>query len=86
MKLPKNMGLIIQHNEHKIIYCSIKEYFNTYAYFSESDISPDEYEKCQELDELWSIRWYPITPISFYIVFASTLEKCLELANEEKDG
>ena len=77
----------IEHNDHKNYFDTIKNYFRKeFTCFSEKDISIEEYEKCKELDELWAIRWYPYQTTSFKIVFASTLEKCLELVEEmEKD-
>ena len=81
MKLPKNINLIINHNEHKGYYKTLQQHFEDTPYLIE-DISKEDYKKCLELDELWVIHWYPITPISFHRVCSYSLEKCIELALE----
>lgn len=80
MKLPKHMSLTIQHNEHKNCYVTIQHYFTHYPHLEDADLS--EKNRCIEQDSIWEIQWYPNTPIGFYHVFASTLEKALELANQ----
>ncbi len=80
MKLPNHLTLQIEHNEHKNVYEPIEDFI------LETDLTrhfenPEEMAICIKLDELWIIRWYPDTPVGFYLVAGSTLEKCLELAN-----
>lgn len=79
MKFPKHVSLSIQHNPHKDSYESVLEYLESNDLFME-DLAEEDLVKCIERDELWSIQWYPITPISFYMVISYSLERCLELA------
>lgn len=81
IKLPKHISLSIEHNNHKNDYEKLSNYINTLLNGKRPDLdelTEEEYKKCIETDEFWEVRWYPITPISFYIVYGSTLEYCLK--------
>ena len=85
IKLPKYMSLSINHNEHKNYYEPLKEYIDTLLNGkrpSLEELSDKEYKKCLEMDEFWEVRWYPETPISFNVVYGSTLEECLKQIRE----
>ena len=74
-------GLYVTHNEHRDYYESIE------AYIKDRDVefeSEDEKAKSIATDSLWSIQWYPRTPVGFCIVYASTFEEALRLANESE--
>jgi hypothetical protein len=81
MRWPQHEGgLIIQHNDHKGSYISAEEW----ALENDDDwVSPDEREKAIETDSIWSIQWYPHTPVGFNRVLASTFEACLGAALRE---
>lgn len=80
MKLPKHINLIIEHNPHTAYYQTVRQWLedldNCRRFRSE-----DAYEMLRA-DEIWTIQWYPDTPIGSYTVAAATLERALELANE----
>jgi hypothetical protein len=68
-------GLIINHNPHKASYETVEEWMiqdgNDWA-------SDEEREKAIATDSLWTIQWYPHTPIGSHTVAASTLSAALE--------
>ncbi len=80
MKFPDHHQLYITHNGHHTNYESIEDYVKDNERI---DISNEDKQECMRVNEIWEIQWYPITPIGFYCVAASTLEKCLELMNKE---
>jgi hypothetical protein len=41
-------------------------------------VSPEEREKALENNSVWSIQWYPNTPVGFCQLYASSLEALLE--------
>lgn len=79
IKLPKGISHSIEHNSHVHSYISVEEHLE----FVKADITDEERALCIQMNELWEIRWYPDNTVGFYCVYASTLEKALELANEE---
>jgi hypothetical protein len=46
------------------------------------DMTPQDKAEILEKEEIWTVQWYPNTPVGFCIVAAATLERALELANE----
>ncbi len=84
--LPKYFSLSISHNEHKNTYETIEEYLEYDKHWKE-DLDEEDIHQILDSNELWEIRVYPITPISFYIVRDATLLGCLNKLNElHKDG
>lgn len=71
--LPKHKcGLYLTHNEHRDSYEPVEQA----AHRLEDDdwVTPDEREKAIETDSIWTLQWYPETPIGFFIMAASSLE------------
>lgn len=68
-------SLAIEFNNHACNYCSVAEAvgerdlydFGTWA-------SEDEKQKAIATDSVWSIHWYPLTPVGFRCILASSLE------------
>ena len=81
IELPPHHQLYITHNAHRTNYESVSDYVSRYPHMM-SDMSKNEFDKCILADEIWEIKLYPITPISFFWVAASTFERALELINE----
>ncbi len=81
MKLPPGIAHFISRNDHASCYQSIKDYVQN----NDIDIETNELHKAIETNELWTILWYPHTPVGFFQVAASTLDRALELANEKLD-
>lgn len=81
MKLPEHKcSLSIVHNEHKDNRETVAEWLT----FSGDRFNwKDEAAKQRAIDtdEVWSIQWYPNTPIGFIGVAAPTLDEALAFAN-----
>lgn len=80
MKLPKHKAaLFISHNEHK-------NYYQTAAECADRDPaewkSEEQKKRAIQTDEIWTMQWYPETPIGFHVIAAPTLEELIEFANE----
>ncbi len=70
---PHKGGMSIEKDPHRANYESVEEYER---WRGESDdwVSPEEREKAIETDTLWTIQWYPDTPVGFCYLMASSLE------------
>lgn len=71
-ELPANIAASICHNEHKLVYDSVKDYTDRLQCCEW--VSDEEKAKAIATDELWEVRWYPITPVGFCHWHASSLE------------
>lgn len=81
MKLPPHKcELCITHNQHRSYYEKIADFIGG----SGADW-PSEEAKARAIatDEIWTIQWYPDTPISFHLIAAPTLEEALAFANSK---
>ena len=81
MKLPQHKcGLYLEHNRYKDYYETIEE--------AVEEVDSDEWathnsrENSLITGELWTLQWYPDTPIGFCRVAGYTLEEVLDRANE----
>lgn len=78
--LPKHKcSLYIQHNDHKSFYESVESWVidNDDMYSWKSVTTKQE---AIDTDSVWTIQWYPDTPIGFISLAAPTLESLLEFA------
>lgn len=82
---PHEGGLIVWHNEHKSVYERIEDYADEERQ-ADSWISPEEKAKAIAEDSVWEVQWYPVTPVGFYHVSASTLEACIEHIKTTYEG
>lgn len=73
-------SLHISHNEHRSYYETVEQALGGCTY--RRDEFPDEGEivKAIETDSVWTIQWYPDTPVGFCRVAAATLSRALEAA------
>lgn len=74
MKLPRHAcGLYLEHNSHKDVYETVAQ-----AVAREENnhhwVSPEERQRAIDTNEMWSLQWYPDTPIGFHRLQASTWE------------
>jgi len=79
---PHKSGVTLTHNNHKC-------YYQT----AERAIAEDEHydwesDKAKQIaidtDEIWTLQWYPETPIGFQSIAAPTLHDLLRIANSER--
>lgn len=75
-----NAGMSLEHNQHKNIYETAEEWIKNNGWCDWE--SEDQKLKAIETDEIWTLRWYPETPIGFYAIAAPTLEDLLRIAND----
>ena len=79
--LPKHAcGLYLQHNPHKDVYTKLESWLKDYDPEMYEFASDDARQRCIDTDEIWTLQWYPNTPVGFNAVAGSTLNECLELA------
>lgn len=79
MKLPKHIALTIEHDHHKVYYETVEQYLQQ-GDLSNSDvwISEEDKQFCLENNTLWLVYWYPHTPVGYFNVYGSDLNKILE--------
>lgn len=81
-------GLTLKHNDHKGVYESAEKYANN-EFLRDAWESEEEKQKAILEDSIWTLQWYPETPVGFCVIAASTLEKLREriasLAQGAKD-
>lgn len=73
-------NLYVEYNAHKTNYETVKEFFSNNIYIDSEDIL--DKEDCIKNDTIWNLHVYPATPIGFYSVYASTLEKAINAIDE----
>lgn len=77
---PKHHSLLIEHNPHKDSYQTVEAYLLEYE--SIEQMNYEDYNKCLELNELWTCQFYPRTPISFIHIIVPTWERLIEEINK----
>ncbi|MBP2661952.1 MAG: hypothetical protein H6Q69_4984 [Firmicutes bacterium] len=85
MKLPKHKcGLYLTHNNHKDYYLTATQAIED----EEKDECPvcweneESKQEARDTNEIWTLQWYPETPIGSYHIAAPTLEKLLKFAEK----
>lgn len=83
--LPKHEGeLCITHNAHKCNYSTVEEEIDDEYYGTDDWVSEDERNKAVATNSLWTLHWYPNTPVGFCTLHASSLEAILSHLMESK--
>tara|TARA_R110001583_G_scaffold34551_2_gene115900 strand:+ start:4189 stop:4455 length:267 start_codon:yes stop_codon:yes gene_type:complete len=74
-------GLSLEHNQHKTLYEKPEDWIADNEW---CDWESEE-AKQQAIDtgEIWTLQWYPETPVGFCAVAAPTLEELLRLASDD---
>tara|TARA_R110000868_G_scaffold184392_1_gene425920 strand:+ start:808 stop:1092 length:285 start_codon:yes stop_codon:yes gene_type:complete len=84
-KLPKHdCGLYIEHNPNRDSYQNVQEWIEVDEVFGcPVDWKNDEQkQRAITANEVWTLRWYPNTPISNCYIASPTLGELLEFAAE----
>lgn len=79
--LPRHKaGLSLEHNQHKNIYDTPQQWIedNTWCDWE----SEDAKKQAIALDSIWTLQWYPDTPVGFYALAGPTLGEVLRRANQ----
>lgn len=72
-------SLSITFNDHKSNYQTAKEAIEEGQWFSPDDfVSPVEMQKSIETNTIWSLQWYPQTPVGFHVLYASSFQAILD--------
>lgn len=71
-------GLFITHNEHKDYYKTVAETLEDEVIGETCDelnnfVTAVERQKAIETDEMWTLQWYPETPIGSHRIRAASL-------------
>lgn len=73
----------IEYNPHKQTYQSAKDYLELMSELDiagiDDGIDGKDWNQMIESETIWRINVYPSTPIGFYVIMSSTLEKAWEL-------
>ena len=81
MNFPKyKVSIFMQHNAHKNYYQSASDWIDEYSDWCDWE-SDEAKQQAIETDSIWTLQWYPDTPIGFFAVAAPTLEDLLRFAN-----
>lgn len=77
MTFPKHVSMSLEHNNYKGVYDSIE---TAVAEEDENEawVNAEERQKVLDTGELWTLHWYPDTPVGFCRRSAASLEKVLE--------
>lgn len=72
---PHRCELSLRHNAHLSSYETVAETFeNQPEYYSDDSFPPGEKQRCIDANEMWTLHWYPDTPVGFHVIHAATLE------------
>lgn len=88
MKFPSHKGaLILIHNDHANYYQSVEDWIVEQENFGETPwfnwVSPEERQRAIDTDSVWTLRWYPHTPVGFIALAASTLEALMAAVEDD---
>lgn len=68
---PHKCGLYLEHNAHRDVYESVEDAVEE---LGASWVSPGERNRALQTGEIWTLQWYPETPVGFNLIAASSLE------------
>ena len=82
MKFPNHKcGLYLTHNEHKDVYEDITQHIVDLDLMDAFE-SPEAMQRAIDTDSVWTLQWYPETPIGFHRIAAATLEEIFKRLEE----
>ena len=85
MQFPKHISLELSHNDHKNVYYTVQDVVDDQPdYFGASNwVSPEQLNKAIAADDMWTLHWYPETPVGFCVLHAADLDVLLAAAMKE---
>jgi hypothetical protein len=82
----EHSSLSLEFNSHKSSYQTlaqaVEDNFNEW-YGDEDFVSPEEKQRAIDTNTLWSLQWYPRSPVGFCLLHASSLDALLKAAAEQ---
>lgn len=83
LKFPKyKITMHITHNQHKSYYETAQAWADDHNNTMYEWVPGDSRDRAIATDSIWTVQWYPNTPIGFMAVAAATLEEALNYANQ----
>jgi len=80
MKFPEHKaGLHLMHNDHKSVYEPAEQWIADNEWCNWQ--SDEAKQRAIATDSIWTLQWYPETPVGFIALAAPTLEELLAWAN-----
>lgn len=83
-RLPEHQcALTITHNDHKNCRETAEDWLENMDDWCDWE-TPDARQRAIDTDSIWTIQWYPKTPIGFICLAAPTLEELLAFVDNVK--
>lgn len=76
---PHKASLHLEHNPHLGYLQSVEQWDEEQEKWADW-VSPDERAKAIATNEIWTLQWYPETPIGFHALAASSLAALMAAA------
>lgn len=77
-------SLTLTHNPHRDYYETVEQYSEN-PWMEESWIDGEK-DKAIATKEIWTLQWYPDTPVGSYHIAGSTLDVVLKRAKEIQEN
>ena len=77
---PHKAGLYLEHNTHKCLYQTVQQYLDDRGLNNMEWVSPEDRDKSINMDELWTLQWYPDTPVGFCQLASYSIHRLLKAA------
>jgi hypothetical protein len=82
------ISLHLDHNQHKGYYETAARWIadqEAMGHMDDEDwASLEQKQKAIDTDEVWSLQWYPNTPVGSYCVYAADLDVLLAFAKAQQ--
>ena len=84
----EHTSLMLSFNDgHACNYVDARTYYEEWAQEEDTGwVSVEEREKALTTNSVWVCHWYPLTPIGFYQLKASSLQALLEALSGETEA
>jgi hypothetical protein len=81
-------GLTLDHNTHHTNKETVADLFKSMSEYYSDDAFVDENQKqkCLELNEIWTLQWYPNTPVGSHSLSAATLDVLIAWMIQDANG
>ena len=73
---PDCIHLSVQFNQHAVYYETARKWADDQEWLKW--VSEEEKALAIERDSIWTCQWYPITPVGFYALGASSFEVLMD--------
>lgn len=88
MKFPKCISLTVSFNEHAGLYQTAEEWLADNESLHPDGprwdwVSPEEREKAIRENSVWTLQWYPDTPVGFCMLAAASFDVLMAAAQEQ---